>query len=111
MSACKANSAFEGESASFMAVLLVNCTFTALMALAPTFLASAEVSLPFALMLRRNEPRSPRRTLLPFCKASITSYYSASSTAFTSALDTVLRFSMRFTICANVTGVVGAICG
>lgn len=70
MSACKANSAFEGENASFMAVLLVNCTFTALIALAPTFFASTEVSLPFALMLRRNEPRSPRRTLLPFCKAS-----------------------------------------
>lgn len=59
----------------------------------------------------RNEPVSPSRTVLPFSKASITSYCKASNTAFTSALDTVERFSIRFTICANVTGVVGAACG
>jgi hypothetical protein len=55
ISARSVNSAFESESASFMGMLLVNCTFTVLIALASTFFASAEVSLPFASMLRRND--------------------------------------------------------
>ena len=96
---------------SRMAVLLVNCTFTCLMSFAPFALASTAVAAPSALIVRRNEPMSPSRTVLPFSKASITSYCKASNTAFTSALDTVERFSIRFTICANVTGVVGAACG
>ena len=82
-----------------------------LMSFAPFVLASTAVATPSALMVRRNESMSPSLTVLPFSKASITSYCKASNTAFTSALDTVERFSIRFTICASITGVVGAACG
>ena len=111
MSSCGAKSRFRTSKESRMTVLLVNCTFTCLMSFAPIPLASRAVTAPSALMVRRNEPMSPRRTVLPFSNASITSYCKASNTAFTSALDTVERFSIRFMICASVTGVVGAACG
>lgn len=98
MSSCGAKSSFRMSKESRIAVLLVNCTFTCLMSFAPLILASTAVATPSALMVRRNEPMSPSLTVLPFSKASITSYCKASNTAFTSALDTVERFSICFTI-------------
>ena len=111
MSSCGAKSRFRTSKESRMTVLLVNCTFTCLMSFAPFVLASTAVAAPSTLMVRQNEPMSPSLMVLPFSKASITLYCKASNTAFTSALDTVERFSIRFTICASITGVVGAACG
>ena len=96
ISSCGAKSRLRMSKESRMAVLLVNCTFTCFMSFAPFALASTAVAAPSALIVRWNEPMSPSRTVLPFSKASITSYCKASNTAFTSALYPLYDLRQRY---------------
>ena len=68
MSSCKANFTAEGERVSRMAVLLVNCTFTALMALAPVRRASSEMALPLTVTDNRKRINVVRLRILSRCR-------------------------------------------
>ena len=92
-------------------LLFVNRSLTRLMRFAPFSFASFAVVTPSPCIVRRKEPRSPKRTELPSASVWRISYCRASNTALTEAEDTPERFSMRPTIVRNITGAPGAICG
>ena len=111
ISSCALKIKLRLSSAIRIVLLFVNRTLTRLMRFAPFSFASFAVVTPSSCIVRRKEPRSPKRTELPSASVWRISYYSASNTALTEAEDTPDRFSMRPTIVRNITGTPGAIWG